>query len=62
MSAALSLMLARFWTFLGVLLGQRIRNILVVSAVLVFIVVLTLVPQLTVSACLGTGSCPCPGC
>jgi hypothetical protein len=42
--------------------GGSKRNVLLVSFVLLFVLVLLAAPQFAVWACSGTGSCPCPGC
>lgn len=42
--------------------SPRTRAVLLVSFILALVVVATLVPQFSVSACSVTGYCPCPGC
>jgi hypothetical protein len=54
--------LANLWSFFSSQLSVRTRAVLLVTLLLIVIFVITLVPQVSVLACMGSGSCPCPGC
>ncbi len=54
--------LTRVWVTLGSRISQRTRKVMLITLVLIAVLAMMLVPQVSVWACLGTGSCPCPGC
>lgn len=54
--------LNRLWVTIGSRISPRMRRTLLITLLIVLVLAVTLVPQVSVWACIGSGSCPCPGC